>query len=136
MESAKELLCDWGFESRQPSKILRRPMELSEDEDPVLQDKTTPKPRKRVRCPYEFPTITSEGKPCAQPCGSIQNFEGHQRNHREGTSIEYYLADLDAKDRPQPFLLILGGTRWKPSQVLSLSSVTPSSVHVLSSRKL
>ncbi|XP_041461460.1 uncharacterized protein LOC121412763 [Lytechinus variegatus] len=82
MESAKELLCDRGFESRQPSKILRRPMELSEDEDPVLQDKTTPKPRKRVRCPYEFPTITSEGKPCAQPSGSIQNFEGHQRNHR------------------------------------------------------
>ncbi|XP_054757235.1 uncharacterized protein LOC129263337 isoform X2 [Lytechinus pictus] len=35
----------------------------------------------------------------------------------EGTSIDYYLANLDGKERPQPFLLILGGSRWKPNQV-------------------
>ncbi|XP_072023188.1 uncharacterized protein [Amphiura filiformis] len=34
----------------------------------------------------------------------------------EGTDLEYYINQIDRKTRPQPFILIIGGSRTKPLQ--------------------
>ena len=36
---------------------------------------------------------------------------------QEGTDIQHFMATIPAKERPQPFILLLGGTRFKPNQV-------------------
>ena len=36
---------------------------------------------------------------------------------QEGTNIQQYLKMIDAKERPQPYILLVGGSRWKPGQV-------------------
>ncbi|XP_033626202.1 uncharacterized protein LOC117305821 isoform X1 [Asterias rubens] len=35
----------------------------------------------------------------------------------EGTDIQNYMASIPAKERPQPFILLLGGSRFSPQQV-------------------
>ena len=35
---------------------------------------------------------------------------------QEGTSLEHYLENLSGQERPQPFILLMGGRRWSPMQ--------------------
>ena len=36
---------------------------------------------------------------------------------QEGTDLNYFLSNIDKGSRPQPFILLLGGSRLRPSQV-------------------
>ena len=39
---------------------------------------------------------------------------------QEGTDIQHYMASIPARERPQPFILLLGGIRYRPNQVFMI----------------